>query len=145
MDFGLRDFFNNFADNNEEAREKSRLTYQMTQAFWRREHGTIDMLAQKGAGFTPEMLLTAVGYRDLPLTEKCLNAGVLPEDAHFKAAIDLRDHDILNALTEKKSFSEDIQKYIQAHGDEKMRHISVRKEKREDVLLTLNPAFLSTP
>ena len=71
--------------------EAQRLTMEMVQAFYRREHDTVTSLASRGGCFTTEMLQVAVGFRDPNLTLACLDNGVLPNEAMVKFALDCRD------------------------------------------------------
>lgn len=65
------------------------LTHEMTQAFYRREHDTIERLAADGALFTQEMLHIASAYKDPQLVLKCLHGGIVP--AETESAV-LRHH-----------------------------------------------------
>lgn len=78
-----------------------RLTQDMLQAFYRREHATVAHLAAQGAFFTPEMLQVAVGFRDQHLARECLEGGVMPNEAMVKFAIDSRDAPLAHLLMGK--------------------------------------------
>lgn len=56
--------------------DQQRLTDEMTQAFYRREYDTVDLLARQGAVFTDEMLHVAMKMKDPQLVLRCLHGGV---------------------------------------------------------------------
>jgi len=53
-----------------------RLTEEMAQAFYRREHDTVKSLMRKGARFTPEMLHIARLLGDAHLIRLCYQNGI---------------------------------------------------------------------
>ena len=91
--------------------ESQRLTVEMLQAFYRREHETVTDLADRGARFTTEMLQVAIGFRDPNLTMACLDGGVLPNEAMVKVAIDCRDTPLSEMLMRKIPAAEDLRRY----------------------------------
>lgn len=92
--------------------EAQRLTEEMLQAFYRREHQSVLALAGRGARFTTEMLQIAVGFRDPNLATACLEAGILPNEAMVKFALDCRDAPLAEMLMKKiPSASEDLRRY----------------------------------
>ena len=92
--------------------ESQRLTVEMLQAFYRREHETVTSLSDRGARFTTEMLQVAVGFRDPNLTGICLDGGVLPNEAMVKFALDCRDKPLSEMLMKKiPAASEDLRRY----------------------------------
>jgi hypothetical protein len=106
--FASRAFNKKVADD----REAQRLTMDMLQAFYRREHETVISLSDRGARFTTEMLQVAVGFRDPNLTNICLEGGVLPNEAMVKFAIDCRDAPLSEMLMKKiPAASEDLKRY----------------------------------
>lgn len=112
----------------------AQLTEDMAQAFYRREHDTIDMLAAQGAKFTNEMLYAAVGFRDHHLTEKCLTAGVKPDDDIVKTAVNHKDAPLTAMLIQRMTPSAELKTYIDTYATDAVRKAaapSLQKTKRE--------------
>lgn len=99
----------------------AQLTEEMAQAFYRREHDTIDLLAAQGAKFTAEMLYAAVGFRDHHLTEKCLNAGVKPDEDIVKTAVNHKDAPLTAMLIQRITPSVDLKNYIDNYATDAVR------------------------
>lgn len=96
----------------------AQLTEDMAQAFYRREHDTIEMLAARGAKFTPEMLHASVGFRDHHLTDKCLHAGVKPDEEMVKIAVTHKDAPLTAALIQRMTPSLELKNYIEDYATE---------------------------
>lgn len=94
------------------------LTEQMTQAFYRREHDTIEYLAKQGAQFTPEMLSVAVGMRDHHLTGKCLGAGITPDEDMVRSAVGQKDAPLTAMLIQRITPTKDLKTYIETYATE---------------------------
>lgn len=104
----------NAAFNNHAADAKiAQLTEDMTQAFYRREHETIDSLAAKGAKFTGEMLQISVAFRDHHLAEKCLQAGVKPNEDMVKRAAAQNDAPMTDMLICKVDPTPELKTHIE--------------------------------
>lgn len=101
----------------------AQLTQDMTQAFYRREHETIENLAAKGAKFTEEMLQTAVAFRDHHLADKCLMAGVLPNEDMVKRAAAQHDAPLVDLLIRKIELTADLKTHIEAFTSEAVQKI----------------------
>lgn len=97
------------------------LTAQMTQAFYRGEHDTIDMYARKGAAFTQEMLITAVNLKDAPLCTLCLDKGVIPDQQTLKFAVDRKDHALFSLMAQKTKPDAMLALQIEKTGSDLMR------------------------
>lgn len=94
----------------------AQLTQDMTQAFYRREHDTINHLSAKGAKFTGEMLHAAVGFRDHILTDKCLQAGVMPDEDNVKTAVGHKDAPLTAMLIQRITPSRALKTFIENHA-----------------------------
>ncbi|HCS24268.1 MAG TPA: hypothetical protein PLW48_02600 [Alphaproteobacteria bacterium] len=94
----------------------AQLTEEMAQAFYRREPETIDHLAAQGAKFTPEMLHAAVGFRDHHLTDKCLRAGVTPDEDMVKTAVNHKDAPLTSMLIQRITPTPQLKKYIEDYA-----------------------------
>jgi len=104
----------NAAFNNKATDAKiAQLTEDMTQAFYRREHDTIDSLAAKGAKFTPEMLQVSVAFRDHHLAERCLQAGVRPNEDMVKRAAAQNDAPMADMLIRKIDPTPELKAHIE--------------------------------
>ena len=101
----------------------AQLTQDMTQAFYRREHDTIESLAAKGAKFTEEMLPTAVAFRDHHLTDKCLTAGVLPNEDMVKRAAAQHDAPLVHMLIRNIEPTADLKTHIENFTSEAVQKI----------------------
>ncbi len=99
----------------------SALTESMLQAFYRREHGTVQLLASQGAHFNPEMLQVAVGFRDHNLSKACLDGGVMPNEAMVRFAIDLRDAKLADMLMTHVTLTPSLLDYAARHGSDAVR------------------------
>ena len=99
----------------------AQLTEDMAQAFYRREHDTIEMLAAQGAKFTNEMLYAAVGFRDHHLTEKCLTAGVKPDEDIVKVAVNHKDAPLTAMLIQRITPTIDLKTYIDNYATDAVR------------------------
>lgn len=102
-------------------KKTAQLTEEMTQAFYRREHDTIDLLAAQGATFTNEMLHAAVGLRDHHLSAKCLHAGIKPDEELVKAAVDHKDAPLTAMLIQRATPTSALKDYIEHHGTDAVR------------------------
>ena len=91
----------------------TQLTEDMTQAFYRREHETIDSLAAKGAKFTAEMLQISVAFRDHHLADKCLQAGVKPNEDMVKRAASQNDAPMTDMLICKIDPTPELKTHIE--------------------------------
>lgn len=96
----------------------AQLTEEMAQAFYRREPETIDHLAAQGAKFTREMLHASVGFRDHHLADKCLKAGVTPDEDMVKAAVNHKDAPLTSMLIHRIKPSAQLKKYIEDYATE---------------------------
>jgi hypothetical protein len=94
----------------------AQLTEDMAQAFYRREHDTINFLSAQGAKFTPEMLHAAVGFRDHHLTDKCLQAGVIPDEDAVKTAVNHKDAPLTAMLIQRMTPTPALKTYIENHA-----------------------------
>jgi len=94
----------------------AQLTQDMTQAFYRREYDTINLLSAKGAKFTPEMLHAAVGFRDHHLTDKCLQADVIPNEDIVKTAVGHKDAPLTAMLIQRITPTRALKTYIEIYG-----------------------------
>ncbi len=102
----------------------AQLTEDMTQAFYRREHETIDLLAAKGASFTEEMLQISVAFRDHHLADKCMTAGVIPNAEMLKRAIDQRDVPLVDMLMKKIEPTDELRTYIERFASDDVQKIT---------------------
>ncbi|MDE1151831.1 MAG: hypothetical protein PW788_04760 [Micavibrio sp.] len=100
----------------------SHLAEDMLQAFYRREHDTVTMLAAQGAKFNPEMLQVAVGFRDHNLAKACLDGGMVPNDSMVRYAIDARDAPFADMLMRHMPVTPELRDYAQRNGTEEIRH-----------------------
>jgi|GEM_PF-1442406 len=91
----------------------AQLTEEMTQAFYRREHDTIDSLAAKGARFTQEMLQVSVAFRDHHLAEKCMQHGVRPNEDMVKRAAAQDDAPLTDMLIRKIDPTPELKAHIE--------------------------------
>ncbi len=91
----------------------TQLTEDMTQAFYRREHDTIESLASKGARFTAEMLQISVAFRDHHLAEKCMQAGVKPNEEMIKRAAAQNDAPMTDMLIRKVDPTPELKAHIE--------------------------------
>jgi hypothetical protein len=110
------DIFRGAFNQNAADLKIAQLTQDMTQAFYRREPDTINMLSAKGAKFTPEMLHTAVGFRDHHLTDKCLQAGVMPDEDIVKTAVGHKDAPLTAMLIQRITPTPALKTYIESHA-----------------------------
>lgn len=122
----LKGFFSR-AFNQSVAADRERLENDMLQAFYRREHGTVDMLEHKDAPFNTEMLHIAVTLRDITLAEKCTAHGVAPEDSMLRYAVDQKDTAMTALLLQHMPMTENLRAYILQHGTEDILRISGQK------------------
>lgn len=99
----------------------SAVTESMLQAFYRREHETVVLLAKHGAQFTAEMLQIAVGFRDHNLSRACLDGGVKPNEAMVRFAIDLRDARLADMLMTHVAVTPSLLDYAARHGSDAVR------------------------
>jgi hypothetical protein len=106
--------------------EVERLTQDMLQAVYRREHATVDHLAAKGAKFSGEMLQAALGFQDTALTLKCLEAGVLPTEAMVRTAIDKHSAPLTDMLLKKTTISPELRDYAARFGTDDVRRVVQR-------------------
>lgn len=105
------------AFNDSAAHAKTtQLTEEMAQAFYRREHDTIDLLAAQGAAFTPEMLHVSVSMRDHHLADKCLKAGVTPDEDIVRIAVDHKDAPLTAMLIQRVEPTPGLKAYIERHA-----------------------------
>jgi hypothetical protein len=102
----------------------AQLTEDMTQAFYRREHETIDLLAAKGASFTEEMLQISVAFRDHHLADKCMTAGVIPNAEMVKRAVDQRDVPLVDMLMKKIEPTDELKTYIERFASDDVQKIA---------------------
>jgi len=100
----------------------SHLAEDMLQAFYRREHDTVKMLAAQGAKFNPEMLQVAVGFRDHNLAKACLDGGMMPNESMVRHAIDARDAPFADMLMRHMPVTPELRDYAQRNGTEDIRH-----------------------
>ena len=96
-------------------------TEDMLQAFYRREHETVMMLAKQGAVFNAEMLQVAVGFRDHNLATACIEHGVTPSEDMVRAAVDARDAPFADMLMRNMKASDDLREYISRNGTDALR------------------------
>ncbi len=99
----------------------SALSESMLQAFYRREHETVVLLAGQGAQFNAEMLQVAVGFRDHNLSRACLDGGVKPNEAMVRFAIDMRDARLADMLMTHVTITPALVDYAARHGSEAVR------------------------
>lgn len=138
-----------FNDKNKDDLRVNDLTRQMRDAFYRREHDTVEYLARSGARFTDEMLITATHHRDGGLIALCLDNGLRPGDELLKSVVAARDLHLFRAVTAKtESFSPEMQKHIEEHGTAAVR-AELSQSRAELPAATphreFNTALLSTP
>lgn len=106
--------------------EIERLSQDMLQAVYRREHATVDMLSGQGAKFNREMLQAALGFQDQLLTEKCLEAGVTPTEEMLRLAIDKHSAPLTDMLLKKIPASEELRDYAIRYGTDDVRRVVQR-------------------
>lgn len=107
--------------------EAERLSADMLQAFYRREHATVEHLAKQGAKFNAEMLHAAVGFQDRALVDKCLEAGVAPTDDMIYLVIDKRNAALTDALLRKTTVSDALRDYALRNGTDDVRRVFAQK------------------
>jgi hypothetical protein len=111
--FSYKNIFNKMMASDTEAR----LLYSMTQAFYRSDMGTIDLLEKDGAPFTIEMLQVAVAMQNEVLTDKCLAAKVAPDESVLLTAVEKNNATIFGALLAKATaISDELHAYVKLHG-----------------------------
>jgi len=96
-------------------------TQDMLQAFYRREHDTVTLLAGQGAQFNAEMLQVAVQFRDHHLAKLCLDADITPSEDMVRSAVDRRDAPFAAMLMRHLDASDALKDYISRHGTESLR------------------------
>lgn len=99
----------------------AQVTEEMLQAFYRREHDTVALLARQGAQFNAEMLQVAVQFRDHHLAKLCLEGDVPPTEDMVRAAVDRRDAPFASMLMRHLDASEELKDYIARHGTDSLR------------------------
>ena len=146
----MRNFFKDgtkgkFNDKSASALEKPRLTTELRDAFYRREHPTIDLLAAKGATFTPEMLEVAARMRDHHLVDMCIKKKLKPSEDLVKIAVDLRDIHLFTMLLQKADITISLHRYVDAFGTDAMCDELAKRPLPFLERPILNTALLSTP
>lgn len=138
-----------FNDKNKDDIRVSDLTRQMRDAFYRREHETVEYLAKSGARFVDEMLITATNHGDSGLIALCLDNGLRPDDDLLKSVIAQRDVRLFKAVTAKtESFSPALMKHIEAYATEAIcEAVSAQSAQAQTKVppREFNTALLSTP
>jgi len=99
------------------------LTEAMLQAFWRREHDTVESLARRGARFTGEMLEVSVHYQDAHLAQHCLDGGVVPNEDLMRQAVDTRSHPLVKTLLPRAQVTNGLRDHVSAGGTDAIRHL----------------------